>query len=72
MAMKGWIQNLPGQLLWTPGQVQYKAVVLKLFHVEDPQIDTYQPADPQLKRYDGDAHILDYYSSNSDFQPLSF
>ena len=26
-------------------------VVLKLFHVKDPQIDTYQPTDPYLKRY---------------------
>ena len=53
--------------------VQYiRPVVLKLFHVEDPQIDTYQPADPQLKSYDGDAHKReDYYSSNSDFQPFS-
>ena len=49
------------------------AVVLKLFHVEDPQIDTYQPVDPQLERYDGDAHIReDYYSYNSDVQTFSF
>ena len=31
-------------------------VVLKLFYVEDPQIDTHQLTDPQLKRYEGDAH----------------
>ena len=28
-----------------------KAVVLKLFHVEDPQIGTFQSADPKFKRY---------------------
>ena len=28
-----------------------RAVVLKLFHVKDPQIDPYKPADPHLKRY---------------------
>ena len=40
-----------------------RAMVLKLFHVEDPQIDTYQPTDPQLKRYARDPHIRgDFYS----------
>ena len=50
-----------------------RAVVLKLFHVEDPQMDTYQPADPQLKRYARNPHITeDFYSFNSDLQTFSF
>ena len=49
----------------------YRSVVLKLFHVEDPQIDTYQPTDPQLKRYARDPHIRDDFY-NSDFQTFSF
>ena len=32
------------------------AVVLKLFHVRDPQIDTYYLTDPHLKRYARDRH----------------
>ena len=32
------------------------AVVLKLVNAKDPQIDTYQPADPHLKRYARDPH----------------
>ena len=28
-----------------------KTVVLKPFHVRDPQIDTYQPTDPHLERH---------------------
>ena len=52
-----------------PRLIAPKAVVLKLFHVKDPQIDTYQPADPHLKRYARDPHIKeDFYSSSSDFQ----
>ena len=52
--------------------VTFISVVLKLFHVEDPQIDTYKPADPRLKRYARDPHIKeDVYSSGSDFKPFS-
>ena len=40
-----------------PSHWSARAVVLKLFHVEDPQIDTFQSADPQLKRYARDPHI---------------
>ena len=32
-------------------------MVLKPFHVEDPQIDTYQPADPLLKRNARDPRV---------------
>ena len=50
-----------------------KSVLLKLFHVKDPQIDTYQPADPHLKRYASGTPIReDFYGSSSDSQPLSF
>ena len=33
-----------------------KPVIVKLFLVEDPQIDTYQPTDSHLKRYSRDLH----------------
>ena len=43
----------------------YAEVVLKLFHLEDPQIDTHQPTDPQLKKYARDPHIREaFYCSN--------
>ena len=43
--------------------LSYKAVVLKLFHVGDPQIDTFQSADPQLKRYARDTHIKEDFTA---------
>ena len=47
------------------------AVVLKLFHVKDPQIDPNQLADPHLKRDAWDPHIKeDFYRFSSDFQPF--
>ena len=50
-------------------EVQYRPVVLKLYHVKDPQIDNYHPTDPHLKTYARDPHIReDFDSSNSDFQ----
>ena len=39
------------------------AGVLKLFHVKDPQIDTYQPADPHLKRYATGTPIREDFSA---------
>ena len=59
--------------LGTKCHVSFRAVVHKVFHVEDPQMNTYQPADPQLKRYVSDAHVReDFYSSKSDFQHFHF
>ena len=41
------------------------SVVLKLCHVEEPQIDTYQPTDPHLKRHARGPHIKeDLYKSS--------
>ena len=49
----------------------FTAGVLKLFHVKDPQIDTFWPADPHLKRYMPGTPIReDLYGSSSDSQPF--
>ena len=72
--LESWLVRDPlmgPDLLFVQHRILSTAVVLKLFHVEDPHIDTYQLADPQLKTYDWDAHIRDDYYS-SDFQPFSF
>ena len=38
-------------------------MVLKLFHVEDPQIDTYELTDPHLKGYARQSHIREIFTA---------
>ena len=43
--------TLDNEKLWTT------AVVLKLFHIKDPQNDNYQPAERHLKRHTRNYHL---------------
>ena len=43
--------TLDNKKLWTT------AVVLKLFHIKDPQNDNYQPAERHLKRHTRNYHL---------------
>ena len=45
-----------GVILYVHIKPYCNAVLVKLFHVEDPHIYTYQLTDPHLKTYDRDSH----------------